>query len=189
MIFRVAITLPADGTLPEDAMQITPHYFGDDAQALVDRLKANLVASSQVGAAKPFTIKAYNAEAPPPSYPLATASQAGTPPNSTIGPREIALCLSYYSTWNRPRYRGRLYIPHLFIGGQCGARPTTQQMTDCMKWKDALTNGLPSAHNMVVYSRKNGEAYGVTDFWVDDEWDVIRSRGRKPTARQTATYP
>lgn len=168
----------------------------DDHAALLRRrrsrtrgsLKANLTASSAVGATKPFTIRVYDAKKAPPSYPLATATQAGTPPTSAA-PRELALCLSYYSTWNRPRYRGRVYIPFVFIGGSTPARPTGAQITSALGWKDILTGGLPAAHNMVVYSRLNQEAYGITNFWVDDEWDVMRSRGRKPTTRQLATFP
>jgi len=188
MIFRAQITFPADGVLPVDAMTITPHYFGDDPQGLADKLKTNLAAFSQIGGLKPFKIRIYNAQAAPPSYPLATAEQAGTPPTSTA-PRELALCLSYYSTWNRPRYRGRLYIPHLLFGGTLAKRPSVQQMTNVLDWRTPLTSGLPAAHNMVVYSRRNDASYGVSDFWVDDEWDIVRSRGTKPTTRQTAKFP
>jgi hypothetical protein len=43
--------------------------------------------------------------------------------------------------------------------------------------------------NFAVFSRKNNVSYTVTDFWVDDEWDVMRTRGTKPTTRQTAKIP
>jgi hypothetical protein len=187
-IYRVQLSFPTDGVLPADEMTLTPHYSGDDAQALADRLKSNLTAFAQVGASKPFRIRVYDAKKAPPSYPLASAQQAGTPPNSGA-PRELALCLSYYSTWNRPRFRGRLYIPHLFFGGGTAARPAPTQMTAVLAWKDVLTGSLPPAHNLVVYSRMAGEAYGVDNFWCDDEWDIMRSRGRKATTRQTATFP
>jgi hypothetical protein len=187
-IYRALITFPMDGVLPADAMTITPHYFGDDAQGLADKLKANLLAFAPVGATKPFKIRLYDAQKPPPNYPLAQAENPGTPPNSSI-PREMALCLSYYSTWNRPRYRGRLYIPAHFVGGSMGARPSAGQITSALSWKDVLTGSLPAAHNMVVYSRTDNKSYGITNFWVDDEWDVVRSRGRKPTTRQLASFP
>lgn len=187
-IYRAQISFPVDSVLPADAMTITPHYFGDDAQALADRLKANFTAFGAIGATKPFKIRVYDAEKAPPSYPLATAEQAGTPPTSSV-PRELALCLSYYSTWNRPRYRGRLYIPLVFLGAASGGRPGGPTITAALGWKDPLTQSLPSGHNMVVYSRLNQASYGVTNFWVDDEWDVVRSRGRKPTTRQLATFP
>ena len=188
MIFRAAITFPVDGVLPADNFSITPHYFGDDPQGLADKLKTNLSAFGQIGATKPFKIRIYNAQAAPPSYPLAIAEQTGTPPTSTA-PRELALCLSYFSTWNRPRYRGRLYIPQLFLSGTIGARPSGVQITSALDWRTPLTAGLPAAHNMVVFSRRNNQSYGVSDFWVDDEWDIVRSRGRKGTTRQTAKFP
>src|SRR5215211_4108952 len=188
MIFRAQIGFQLDSVLPADVMTITPHYFGDDAQALADRLKANLAASPPIGGTKPFKIRIYNAQAPAPSYPLATAEQAGTAPAS-VGPREMALCLSYYSTWNRPRTRGRVYIPASFVGGATQLRPTSGQITQALDWRTYLTSGLPAGHNMVVYSRTADASYGVTNFWVDDEWDVVRSRGRKPTTRQLATFP
>ena len=185
--YRVQISFPVDGVLPADAMTITPHYSGDNAQGLADVLKSNLSAFAPVGAGKPFKISVYDAEKAPPNYPLATASQTGTPPTSG-GPRELALCLSYYSTWNRPRLRGRLYIPYIFVTGALGQRPTGAQITAALDWRTPLTAGLPSAHRMIVWSRVEKKAYGVSDFWVDDEWDIVRSRGRKPTTRQTATY-
>lgn len=187
-IYRAQISFPIDSTLPADAMTITPHYFGDDAQALADRLKSNLLAHPPVSATRPFKIRVYDAEKAPPSYPLATAENTGTAPTSSA-PRELALCLSYYSTWNRPRYRGRVYIPFHFIGGTPAARPSSTMMAGALEWRNVLTGSLPAGHNMVVYSRIEGKSFGVTDFWVDDEWDVVRSRGRKPTTRQTATFP
>lgn len=188
MIYRAQISFPVDGVLPADAMAITPHYFGDDAQALADRLKSNFAAFAPVGGSKPFTIRIYDAQKAPPSYPLAIATQAGTPPSSST-PRELAVCLSYYSTWNRPRFRGRVYIPTVFLSTALGARPSAAQITSILGWKDPLTASLPPSHNLVVYSRMDNKSYGVDHFWVDDEWDIVRSRGRKPTTRQLATFP
>src|SRR3954466_10470065 len=122
-VFRAQISFQLDTAFPRDAVTITPHYQGDNAQALADALKTNLMAHSLVGAAGlPFKVRVYDAEKPPPSYPLASsANGTGFVPSSH--PREIALCLSYYSTWNRPSYRGRLYIPGHLIGSQMALRP------------------------------------------------------------------
>lgn len=186
--YRAQISFPLDSTLPEDAVTITPHYGGDDAQALADKLKSNLLAFPAISPTRPFNIRVYDATKPPPNYPLATASNVATAPTSTA-PRELALCLSYYSTWNRPRYRGRVYIPFHFIGGTPAARPSGAMMTAALSWKDVLNGGMPSGTRLVVWSRIDQKAYGVDNFWVDDEWDIVRSRGRKPTGRQTATFP
>lgn len=188
MIFATKISFQLDSTLPRDAVVITPHFSGDDPQALADRLKANLIASGSVGATMPFTIKVYNEQAPPPSYPLATATN-GTGSLASGFPREIALCLSYYSTWNRPSYRGRLYLPASFAGGTLSLRPTDTQIANVLSFKSVLTTGLPAGTNWVVYSRKKDVAYGVDNVWVDDEWDTVRSRGLKPTKRSAGTIP
>jgi hypothetical protein len=49
-----------------------------------------------------------------------------------------------------------------------------------------LTRGLPAATFWTVFSPTHGTDAQVTDIWADDEWDTIRSRGLKPSSRQTA---
>jgi hypothetical protein len=183
VIFKAAISFPMDSALPRDQVSITPHFFGDNAQALADALKANLIANASVGATTPFIVKIYDAQKTPPSYPLATSTNGTGFTTSTL-PREIALCLSYYSTWNRPQYRGRLYIPGHFIGGPFPLRPTSTQMGKALAWATIFRTGLPANHNWVLYSPKRGAADGVSNWWVDDEWDIVRSRGLRGTTRQ-----
>lgn len=186
--YRANIQFQADSALPRDAMSINPHFSGDQPQALADALKTNLVGHVSIGATKAFRIRIYDAEKSPPSYPLAEAT-SGTGFFATTHPRELGLCLSYYSSWNRPRYRGRLYLPIWLLGGGTGLRPTPGQMTIALDFRQMFTNGLPPAHNWIVYSPTNSDGYGVTDCWVDDEWDIQRSRGLKGTTRQTAEVP
>jgi hypothetical protein len=180
--FRAQIAFPADSALVRDEMVITPHFGGDDAQALANVLKANLIANTAI-ATSPFKIKIYDAQKAPPSYPLAFAEQTGTPKTTGI-PREVSLCLSYYSTYNRPRYRGRLFLPACFLGSTAGVRPSAGQITAALGWAAIFTTGLPPNTNWVVYSPTAGQAYGVSDWWVDDEWDTVRSRGLRSTSRQ-----
>jgi hypothetical protein len=187
-IYRAQIGFAMDSALPRDVVTINPHYFGDNAQGLADALKANLLANTQVGATSPFTIKVYDAQKAPPSYPLATAS-SGTGFKTTSIPRELALCLSYYSTNNRPGYRGRLYIPASFCGGTPSLRPSGTQQTNAMSFKNTLAQNLPAQHNWVIYSPKRNQSDGVTDVWVDDEWDIVRSRGLRGMSRITAKVP
>ena len=187
---RALISFPHESALPRDAITINPHYGQvDNPQALADKLLVNLKTISTISATIPVTIKIYDAEKPPPSFPLAQAQQGGTPPLSTT-PREVALCLSYYSTYNRPRFRGRLYIPYTYITGSLGGRPTpTQRQFVLNSWGSALGRGLPPNMNLIVWSRFDKKAYGVTNMWVDDEWDTVRSRGLKGTVRDLATIP
>jgi len=185
--YRAAIAFPADTALPRDEMQITPHYTGDNPDALAQALKANLIAHNTVGA-KPFTITIYDALKAPPSYPLAVAEQTGTVPN-TGAPREVTLCLSYYSGFNRPSYRGRLYLPHTLIGGTLGTRPSGAQMQACLDFAQVLSQGLPTAHRWGVFSRKLKQCFTIGHAWVDDEWDIQRSRGMRGTTRLEALVP
>jgi hypothetical protein len=186
--YRVQIGFQFDSGLPRDTVTISPHYFGDNPQALADALKTNIKANTGVGATFPFTIKVYDAMKAPPNYPLYTTSN-GTGFVATPIPREVALCLSYYATNNRPSSRGRLFIPATFIGGSLVLRPTTVQMQTCVGWKNTLSQNLPAGHNWVVFSQKHQQYANVTNVWCDDEWDTVRSRGLKGTTRQLGTVP
>lgn len=187
-IYRAQIAFQLDSALPRDAVTINPHYFGDNAQGLANALKANLLAHPAVSTIKPFKIKIYDAQKPPPSFPLAEAAN-GTGFATTSIPREMALCLSYYSSFNRPSYRGRLYIPMALIGGQLNLRPTQAQIDEVLTWGPLLGKQLPAQHNWVIYSRKRNASDGVTAYWCDNEWDVVRSRGLRGDARSTGTIP
>jgi hypothetical protein len=159
-IYRVMIGFQLDSALPRDMMTINPHFFGDNPQALADAIKNNLKALGPIGPTMPFTIKVYDATKPAPNY---------------------------YSTNNRPGYRGRLYIPVAMIPGGLALRPTSTQITSVLSWKTVFRDNLPAQHNWVVYSRKSGQGNGVSHVWVDDEWDTIRSRGLRSTTRTTQT--
>lgn len=190
MILLAKISFQLDSTLPKDAVTINPCYNGDDPQALADRLKANLIALAAIGNAVPFTIKVYNAMKEPPNYPLASASN-GTGSAITTIMREAALCLSYYSVANRPGQRGRLYIPAFFSGGGLGLRPSTVQQQNALLWGPAIGKNLPTNTTWAVHSRKHdtSSAAVVTNYYVNDEWDIVRSRGLRETARQLGTVP
>ena len=185
--YRVAISFPYDSALPADVFTINPHFNGSDPDALAAAIATNLEAH-QVGATHPWTIKVYDASKLPPSYPLATRSQTGTPPNSGV-PREIALCLSYYTTYNRPRYRGRLFLPATWFTATVDKRPSDPLLQNVLDFGTQIFNtGMPAQTNWVVWSRVENKAMGgVTNLWCDDEWDTVRSRGMKPTKRLTAT--
>jgi hypothetical protein len=184
---RAQIAFPFDSTLPRDMVSINPHYDGGtDVNALMTVLVNNLKAISAVGTS-PFTIKLYDAKKAPPSYPLATHVE-GTGSIPLSSPGEVALCLSYYAAFNRPQFRGRLYIPFTMIGGTLAKRPSGAQMTSCAGWS-TLWKSLPSPWVGAVYSKKAGSAAQITNYWVDDEWDTVRSRGLRPTTRQSYTLP
>lgn len=185
-VFRLSLSMPYDTALPRDVITLNPHFNGDDPQALANAVKANCIANNHI-ADKPFTIKVYDAQKVPPSFPLATASQVGTVP-STIAPRDMALCVSYYTTYNRPRFRGRLYTPASWYGVGPAPRPSTTIMQAAIDAVKALfASNLPSQTTWVVYSPTERKSQGtVTDLWCDNEWDTMRKRGLAPDNRITA---
>jgi hypothetical protein len=187
-VVKTQISFACDSTLPRDRVVITPHYFTDDPQALADKLLLNVKGITLVGAVVDLQVKVYDQAGPPPHFPIGEAHQVGSAVTSP-GPRETALCLSYYATRNRARYRGRLYIPNAFIGGPINVRPTSTQRSAAMAFGPALGKNLPSGSTWVVWSTVDATHRPVTDYWVDDEWDTIRSRGLKGTTRSTGTIP
>jgi hypothetical protein len=48
-----------------------------------------------------------------------------------------------------------------------------------------LTKQLPPNSSWQQWSVTDRVGGAVTDYWVDDEWDIQRKRGLKPTTRQT----
>lgn len=187
MIVRVQLQFPYDSTLPRDVFSINPHYESSNPVGLLAGLKTNLQNWTPT-AGHPVILKAYDALKAPPSYPLAIDQVAGTTPNSGV-PRELALCLSYFGGVNRPTFRGRLFLPATWFGVAPAVRPTGAQQDLAGEFAGIIGKNLPNGMWWTVYSRKNRSAAQVTDWWVDDEWDTVRSRGLKPTSRVTGKLP
>lgn len=148
-------------------------------------------------------IKYYDLEDAEPRAPVATGAIAFTPGVSAY-PGEVAICLSFQgpvvSGFNQARRRGRLYIGPL--ASSTGAvdvadvRPGSATRTDICDAAEALMTdttlpGLiwsvfsPSTAGPPPYS---GAALvdafvTVTNGWVNDAFDTMRSRGAAPTAR------
>lgn len=186
--FRVSMSFPSDGSLPKDAFSVNPHFNGTDPQGLAQALAHNLTLWNPT-ATIPVNIKVYDQGQPPPSFPIATAANPGSPPLSGC-PREVALCLSYYSTYNRPRFRGRLYLPATWFTTNPEVKPTQGIMDQALQFgAEVLRKSLPSGTVWTVYSHVEKKSQGaVSDAWVDNEWDTVRSRGLKADARSTIHY-
>lgn len=183
-IYRALLSFQHDSALPRDAVTLSPHFSGDDPGALATALKTNIAAQPGVPITS-YSVKVYDAEKLPPSYPLATAT-GGSGTLAMSCPREIALCLSYYSGFNRKSYRGRLYIPAGWSSSAVGLRPSAAQITNALEMRKMFTTGMPANTHWIIYSRKLKQGFKVTNTWVDDEWDIMRSRGLRGTTRQLA---
>lgn len=192
-VWRLQTSFAADSTLPRDFMTITPHFndggVGSDPQGLCDDLAAALSGWINVGPEREVKVTAYDAQGTVPVYPAGEAIvNTGVAPTSVM-PREIALCLSFYSDRNIPRQRGRLYMPvNLFsTAAALSVRPAGALQTKVGDLAAIFADLGGVDVDWCVWSRTNAIAYPITNWWVDDEWDVIRSRGLRSTTRTQGT--
>lgn len=189
-VWKLQTAIWRDSVLPRDAMVMTPHFndegVGSDPQGLCEDL-AVAIAAWAARAPNQVTVTAYDAQGTAPVYPQGTFTVGtGGAAESTI-PREVAICLSFYSERNIPRQRGRVYAPAPVIMDSVSGRPDStmrQKVGDLA----GIFGGLGGVDvDWCVYSRLDDVARPVTDWWVDDEWDTIRSRGLRATQRLMGT--
>jgi hypothetical protein len=129
----------------------------------------------------------YDVSRPKPNYPVATHTiNPGTMTTQTQ-PRELCLCLSFYSGQNVKRQRGRMYLPLFYAGVSSATIEPTLPLMAINQTADMLANIGGIDVDWCVYSRVDDKAYPVTDWWYDNEWDVIRSRGLKGNQRIKGT--
>jgi len=157
-----------------------------DANALADDA-ATLWATARDWPA-PFDtmrVRIYNMADDEPREPVADRTKPITT-FGNCGPREVAVCLSYYADRNLPRRRGRLFIGPWTESVMKEQVPATQRTQ-----LQNLANGISGLGGInvqwVQYSPRTGEFHNVTDWWVDDEWDTVRSRGKRATTRLKGT--
>lgn len=190
-IWRLQCAIGADTGLARDQLVITPHFNDAGATTDPDSLCEDL-ADALAGyfpTPRQVVVKAYDAQGTVPVFPVGDAIRnTGLFPESTA-PREVAVCLSFYSVRNRPRQRGRLYLPYCALGftGATTARAAPSVRSKVGALAPILEDlGGPDV-DWCVYSRRDDLARPVTNWWVDDEWDTIRSRGMRGVARLEGT--
>jgi hypothetical protein len=125
--------------------------------------------------AEPRPVKAYG------------AWQGTTVPSTgNSGAREVALCLSYYSERNLPRFRGRIYVGP-WQQGSIMERPNASARGGLTALATALAGiGGPDV-DWGLWSPTRAAFSKITAGWVDDEWDTVRSRGMRSTLRDVFT--
>lgn len=185
-VWRLQTSFGADTPFIRDRLVITPvfddHGATTDPQGLCDDLAAALAAWAIGG--REVHVKAYDAQGTPPVFPQGDAIvNAASFPSSNMM-REVALCLSFFSGRNLPRQRGRLYIPAAIIGAGGSVRPSPT-VTDKVAALVPIFTGLGGTDvDWSVYSPTTDTARPVSDWWIDDEWDTVRSRGLRATDRR-----
>lgn len=160
---------------------------GTDWQAFANDVRVVFGQRGGMPAGYGVETKVYNVEDPEPR-PVKAASPwvLGSNANGTSGVREVALCLSYYSDRNIPRFRGRLFIGP-WQQGLMAERPGQGQI-DALK---GLATSLGSIGGPDVdwglWSPTRQAFSKITNGWVDNEWDTVRSRGQLATTRNPYT--
>lgn len=143
-------------------------------------------AGAPYNVANKVTVKVYDLANPLHSPPVYTTNHAGGAVTYGI-PRQVALCLSWYATLNIKGMRGRIYVAPAFLTGTVGEYATTAQMSQLTALGGLLKN--PGGPDIVhtVRHKVSGTMSDVTNYFVNNRWDTMRSRLPKETARQVST--
>ena len=187
-IVRAHIEWMIDPDHPENNFVNVPHFNVQTAGGLSPadwgELAADLaegVKAWQSASAVPHKVKTklYDAEAAKPNYPQAIYETQDPIRTLDQWPHEIALCLSYYAVHNAPRQRGRLYIcPGLcFTASAMGPYATDTEIQKIADLAQVFEDLGGVNVDWIVWSRLTRTAHAVTDYWVDNGWDVQRRRG------------
>jgi hypothetical protein len=183
-----------DTTLPRDRF-VNVLWFDKNSPGILEPLDADGLASDLANlyhdnrqASCETRVKFYNADDPKPR-PVIGQAVVGEGLSPSYGrPREIALCLSFYADRNLPKRRGRIYLP--VSNGpfpNIGVRPTDAQMQPALDLATGLSDLGGADIDWCVHSVVDQQHYKVTNAWVDDEWDTMRSRGLRATRRLSAS--
>ena len=140
------------------------------------------------------SIKIYAADTGVPNYPIyETAFNLSSDPLALDLPDEVSLCVSYANdsanSVPRGRRRGRIYISGQRESSNLSGRPTTaayEGLCDAFKDYCDAVNAI-SDLSAGVWSRANATVYPIERVWCDNEWDTMRSRGGRATARKTVS--
>ena len=92
---------------------------------------------------------------------------------SVPGAPQVALALSYYADRNLPRQRGRIFLGPW----QPTTRSATTTQTDQVIALAPLLAGLAGLNvDWSLWSPTTQQHTRINHAWVDDSWDIIRSR-------------
>lgn len=185
-VWKLQTSMWVNSVLPRDAWVVTPHFndggIGTDPQQLCEDWAAAV--ATLTGSERQVTVKAYDAQGTEPVYPQGEFTLLSGLAPAARSPGEVALCLSFYSERNVKRRRGRIYLPISAQFAGLTARPTTGHWDYAEDWAEAAQAlGGPDV-DWVVYSKADFVSRPVTNWWVDDEWDTVRSRGLQSSDRR-----
>lgn len=197
-IFRTTVSWQVDSMLPRDARTINPVFRYDDTiltggpnwQTLADDMAA-LMSSWQLVPGRQLTVKVYEVKEPVegvPNRPNATKVLFPGEFAADNWPGELALCLSFFGGANGPSQRGRLYLPnHTFVTTAPSNRPTSSHRTKVGGLAPLFASFGGLNIDWGIWSPTRHQFTKAENWYVDDEWDIQRRRGLKPTTRTAGT--
>lgn len=202
-------------TLPRDMISHSLHFATGnpdpidsvDYQGVADHLtaafKSYYTAVEGTAHGRAFRTKVYNLDDATSSAPggVKRAPHAvstnevgiGVESDSTMAPRQVAAVLSFYSTDNQPRHRGRVYLgPFAASAVAADVIPASisgTALAELVGQFGAVGSGLglESDIHWVTFSRSGAGHATVSHWWMDNRWDTVRKRLRKPTSRVSGT--
>jgi hypothetical protein len=191
--YKFVLSTWLDTVNPSDAMQITPTFHHKLVAPELDTMANDLLDGWQAWMQVQYRttqmrVTIYDVAGARPNYPKELIERnTGAAVVAGVN-RDVALCLSAYADNNRPRQRGRLYIPCVLglssIAGANANAAAMQKIADLVP----LFEGLGGVDwDWGVYSRVANQFRKYTNFWVDNAWDTQRRRGKRASARQTGT--
>jgi hypothetical protein len=185
-LYRAQVTTEQSAGIPRDHFSNTIHFndigpTSDPDNIAQDTAQAFADFNTSPAGWDRYRCKLYDLADPEPRNPVAEQVVTVVPAGTPNGPREVVLCLSFYSQQNRPRWRGRLYLGPWAL--PYAERPTDPFMTQCLDLATALGNVGGVDVDWCVYSTMDNAARPITNAWCDNEWDTMRSRGMRATAR------
>lgn len=195
-IVRAQASFMMDTAFPRDRMVMTPHFnVGFNVTNPVENVDGTQLAQDLADAldgwsagSQEINVRIYDAQGTPPVQPIGNVTKNVGVVGQSAQPREVALCLSYYSGINMPKRRGRLYMPAALLDFQSAQRlPSTANIAQGTALAGILQALGGTNVDWVVYSRVDDAAHPVTNYWIDNEWDTMRSRGGRATTRTSGT--
>jgi hypothetical protein len=194
---KYVVALGADSSLARDYMVNTLYFHHLDSGGVLN-VDLGAMADTVCGAyqamitgaataTREIRCKVYDVTAAAEHPPLAEAVRnAGAFPASQYM-REIAVCLSFKADGTPARRRrGRIYVPlTVALSGtvSMGIRPPAAVRDRLIALADAFAAAGGADVSWRVRSQADQDDYQVVRSWVDDEYDVQRRRGFRPTTR------
>lgn len=182
-----------DTALPRDRMVMTPCFRWDDltpqdAESLANNVLDAFEANFTDAAGTRSEARVYDLEGARPVFPMAEVVRHEGLLAVNDRPRELACCLSFAGGQRQPRQRGRIYLPSKFVTSAVTLRPSNDALSRAVEFGADLHDVGGINVNWIVWSRRAQAATGVDYCWSDNEWDIQRRRGLRPTSRDQRSF-